>query len=119
MPHSGREEQAAPRLHLLRATVGRTHPCVVVDRVVRGEPRVAHAVEEDQLSAMPRKGIEVRPARRVPEDRLRVGRLRRRLSVDVLLQRSVRLAERAWAGTQEAGDAAARRGDAGVVGNGG
>src|SRR6187200_1264382 len=52
VPHPWSQIQTAPVVDDGRATIGLGHALVVVDRIERREPRIAHAVEEDQLATM-------------------------------------------------------------------
>src|SRR5580658_2763941 len=72
MAHAGYEIEAAPGADLIIAAVGFRHALVVINGVLRREPRIAVAVVEEQLTVVAREGVEVRPARGCVE---RFGRI--------------------------------------------
>ena len=71
--HPRHQEEPTPAGDHGRTTVRPGHPLVVVDRVEGREPRVADAVEEEELPAAAREGVEVRPARGRRQLHLRLG----------------------------------------------
>src|SRR5579859_7634646 len=60
MAHPRHEEEAAPLGNLFCAAVRRGQGLVIAQRVQRREPRIAVAVEEDELAAASGEGGKIR-----------------------------------------------------------
>src|SRR5690606_17370423 len=71
MPHARHEKQAAPLLERYIRIVA-SEPLVVLHRVLRGEPRIAHAMHENQLATRVAEAAEVRPRIRIAHHGARI-----------------------------------------------
>ncbi len=115
VPHTGRKEQAAPLLHLRLTAIRYGHSLVVIDSVLRGKPRIAQAVIEDQLASVRGKTAEVDPTVAVADPRQWIVVRHRRFGIHILRGRRDGTSHRAGAGIQQARNAAALRRNAGVI----
>src|SRR5438067_9557028 len=114
MTHAWRQEQTAPALHALFPVL-LPEPLVVIDRIERREPRIAHAVIEEQLAAAARERAQVGPACRVRQHCHRVRLGRELFAIDVLLERRDRRPRRSGAGAERPGNHAPAGGNPAVV----
>src|SRR5439155_8002539 len=113
MAHAGGKKEPAPGANLFRTAVRFRHALVIVDGVERREPRITHAMPENQLAAVSGERIEIGPTPRLRDGRGGIGSGAFDRAIDIHSDIRERRTDRISTAIQQAWNAL-RRDDSGV-----